>query len=79
MAKQVSIKVVMEKLGGRPAAAVALGISQQAIQKWVNNGRVPLDRVVEVEALTGIPRQKLRPDLADIFGPAPSALERKAS
>lgn len=67
MAKQIPIADVLEKLGGRSAAAVAIGISPQAIQKWVNNGRVPLDRVVQVEDLTGIPRHQLRPDRADIF------------
>lgn len=63
MAKQISIADVLEKLGGRGSAAAALGITNQAIQKWVNNKRVPIERVVEVETLTGIPREKLRPDI----------------
>ena len=37
-----------------------LGISHAAIRQW---GRVPAERVVEVERITGIPREALRPDL----------------
>ena len=58
---------VIEKLGGRRAAAAAIGIKPQAIQKWVKRERVPIDRVAQVEGLTGIPRHVLRPD---IFGEA---------
>lgn len=42
--------------------AEKLGIGQASISKWRKNG-IPLDRVVEVEAATGIPRHDLRPDL----------------
>lgn len=40
-----------------------LGISQRAVGKWLQAGRVPAGRVVDVERVTGIPREKLRPDL----------------
>ena len=36
-----------------------LGISVQAIYKWEV---VPLNRVKDVERITGIPREELRPD-----------------
>ena len=39
--------------------AEGLGITPQAVHQWEV---VPLDRVPEVEQLTGIPRHKLRPD-----------------
>jgi DNA-binding transcriptional regulator YdaS (Cro superfamily) len=39
--------------------AAALKIKPQAISQWIE---VPLNRVPEVEALTGIPRHELRPD-----------------
>lgn len=72
MATSIPIEKVMAKFGGRPAAAAALGITPQAIQKWMDKGRVPFDRVLQVERLTGIPRHELRPDLKDWFGSAPS-------
>jgi TorA maturation chaperone TorD len=50
----------IEAAGGIRALARLLGISQPAISAWK---RVPSDRVVAVEAATGVPRQQLRPDL----------------
>ena len=39
-----------------------LGVRQASVSRWVY-GRVPAERVLAVEAATGVPRQKLRPDL----------------
>lgn len=36
-----------------------LGVKPQAVHQWT---MVPLERVLEVERITGIPREKLRPD-----------------
>ena len=38
----------------------ALGITPQAVSQW---DKVPAERIVELEGFTGIPREKLRPDL----------------
>lgn len=46
--------------GGVRALARAVGVSQPAISSWK---RVPADRVLSIEALTGIARSELRPDL----------------
>lgn len=46
------------------AVASALGLNKATISRWQ---RVPAERVVEVERITGIPRHELRPDLAAIF------------
>jgi DNA-binding transcriptional regulator YdaS (Cro superfamily) len=49
--------------GGRgrlTKVALACGISHSAVWQW---DRVPSDRVLAVERLTGIPRTLLRPDL----------------
>lgn len=46
--------------GGITRLATALRISSQAISQWK---RVPAERVLDVERITGIPRQELRPDL----------------
>lgn len=42
-------------------------ITRSAISQWT---KIPVDRVPEVEQVTGIPRHELRPDRADLF-PAP--------
>jgi len=46
--------------GGVGALARKIGISQPSISNW---GRVPAERVLSVEAATGIHRTVLRPDL----------------
>ena len=46
--------------GGIGALARALGISQPSVSNWQ---RIPAERVLAVEALTGVPRTMLRPDL----------------
>lgn len=56
-------KPLAEYLAGRgrkTALARELKISPAAISQWDD---VPTGRVLEVERLTGIPRQQLRPDL----------------
>ena len=42
--------------------AKALGVTQGAVSQW-NQKRVPAERVLEVERITGIPRHEMRPDL----------------
>jgi TorA maturation chaperone TorD len=46
--------------GGVGALARGLGISQPSVSGWA---RVPADRVLAIEALTGVTREQLRPDL----------------
>ena len=46
-------------------------ISSQAVSQWV---RVPAGRVLDVEAVTGISRHILRPD---IYGPEPNSPREK--
>jgi TorA maturation chaperone TorD len=46
--------------GGVTELARRIGISQPSVSNWV---RVPSERVVSVEAATGVPREVLRPDL----------------
>jgi len=61
------IKIVedaAEKSGGLVALASALGIKHQALYGWK---RVPAERVLDMERITGIPRAQIRPDLAAIF------------
>lgn len=53
-----------EKAGGVVALARELGIRHTALYSWT---RVPAERVLDIERITGISRHDLRPD---IFGPA---------
>lgn len=54
------LALAIESAGSVSTLARKLGISQPAVSSW---SRVPADRVVAVEAATGIDRQTLRPDL----------------
>ena len=58
------LKHAAEKVGGMAQLADKLGIARQAVYQW---SRIPVERVAEVERITGVPRAELRPD---IFGPA---------
>lgn len=53
--------------GGQKAFAEALGVTQQAVGQWVKKGHAPAGRIVEIEALFGVPRASLiDPKLADL-------------
>ena len=54
------LRLAIEKAGGIVALARGLGISQPSVSAW---RRIPADRVLAVEALTGVSRDALRPDL----------------
>lgn len=54
---------LFESAGGATALAERLGIRQSVVSNWKARGRIPAERVVEVETATGIPREELRPDL----------------
>lgn len=57
------IKDALEKSGGVAAVAKALKLTDEAVRLWRARGKVPAERVVELERLSGIPREALRPDL----------------
>lgn len=49
-------------LGGRDRLTAALGISRRTFFLW-KSSRIPAERVVEIERITGVARHELRPDL----------------
>lgn len=64
------VERVLATGGGAVAISKSLSasgkrISSQAVGQW---SRVPAERVLEVEAITGISRHELRPD---VYGPEP--------
>lgn len=61
----------IEKAGGTAALALWLGIQAPSIYSW---RRIPAERVLAVEAATGISRHELRPD---IYPEEPQRLPRR--
>lgn len=65
-----SVSDIIEQLGGATKAAEALGVSSPSVVlNWRKRNSIPADKVIAVEAKTGISRHDLRPD---VFGPAPA-------
>jgi DNA-binding transcriptional regulator YdaS (Cro superfamily) len=54
------IKAAVTAAGGVRALGRLLKINYQAIQQWE---KIPAARIVEIERLTGVAREMLRPDL----------------
>lgn len=61
------IEEAVRAAGGVGALARRLGIAQPSVSNW---SRVPAERVIAVEAATGVHRAVLRPDL---YGPQPGS------
>jgi DNA-binding transcriptional regulator YdaS (Cro superfamily) len=56
-----ALQIYLDQERGRAVQlASGLGVTAGAISQWE---RVPAERVIDVERLTGIPRAELRPDL----------------
>ncbi len=58
--REQGLEEAIRAAGGIGALARSLGLSQPSVSNW---RRVPSERVVAVEAATGVPRHTLRPDL----------------
>jgi TorA maturation chaperone TorD/DNA-binding transcriptional regulator YdaS (Cro superfamily) len=68
--REAGLDAAIRAAGGIGALARALGISQPSVPNW---SRVPAERVLAVESLTGVPRTTLRPDLYPPDPPAETA------
>jgi TorA maturation chaperone TorD/DNA-binding transcriptional regulator YdaS (Cro superfamily) len=58
--REAGLERAIEAVGGVGALARGLGIRQPSVSTWT---KVPADRVLAVEALSGVARKMLRPDL----------------
>lgn len=65
MQNQATYELTLPR-GERSKIASLLGITPGAVSQW---RRVPAERVLDVERITGISRHDLRPD---IYGPPPT-------
>jgi DNA-binding transcriptional regulator YdaS (Cro superfamily) len=63
MAKRKSLEEVLEAPGETTRIAKELDIAPQAISQWRRKGRVPPNRVLDVERVTGVHRHFLNPDI----------------
>lgn len=66
------LQQAIRAVGGVTELARRIGVSQPSVSNWT---RVPSERVVSVEAATGVPRQVLRPDLYGERDPAFDEIE----
>lgn len=54
----------IKQAGSQTALAGLLGVRQSHISNWKNRqGRIPAERVLDIERVTGVSRHDLRPDL----------------
>jgi DNA-binding transcriptional regulator YdaS (Cro superfamily) len=60
----VALKEAVLRSGSQSALARLVGVSQQAVWRWLRNSKpLPAEHVLTVERETGISRHDLRPDL----------------
>lgn len=69
------IERVICAAGGLSPLARKIGIKPPSVHEWKVRGQVPGNRVLAVEAVTGISRHELRPD---IYGESPTGVVRSA-
>jgi len=58
-----ALLAAIAKAGGQAALARKLKVKPQAVHQWVEAGRAPVMRTLDIEAATGIRRNDLRPDV----------------
>ena len=73
-----AIQRAVEIAGGQSALARRLGVKAQSVQFWLQAGRPPLERMLAIEAATGVAWQELRPDLALVFSDVLPAARTRA-
>lgn len=64
---RVALIKAIQIAGGQCALAEKLGVAQCTISAWVNRNKKapPPEYVLQIEAMTGVSRHELRPD---VFG-----------
>ena len=47
------IKKIIAFFGGTSATATALGVAPSAVSQWIKDDRIPPQRALEIESITG--------------------------
>lgn len=68
MQETTAVQSAVAAAGSQTNLAKALGITPQAVQRWVTQGYVPAFRVIEVAAATGVAAEELALDLVRAIG-----------
>ena len=63
MSAKIALKTAIHKVGGMRALSRKLGINYQTIQYWLETDGVSDKWLIAVERVTGVERERLRPDL----------------
>lgn len=62
------IQDACDAMGGQEPLADRLGVTQQAVAKWVSKGFAPLERIPLIAELTGVERRRLcDPHILDVI------------
>ena len=69
------LQTLVDEVGSYRLAKM-IGVKHPTIHSWLRAGRIPANRAIAVETITGISRYELRPD---VFGPAPDAPDQRAA
>lgn len=76
MDTETPLQQAIRAAGSQQKLADQLGIRSASISEWKLRDKVPAERVLAIEAATGVSRHDLRPD---VFGPPPAKKRRKAA
>lgn len=63
---KIAIESAVAIAGSQSELARRIGVRQGYVWKWLRSGRIPAERVIAIEAATGISRHELRPDIYPI-------------
>ena len=63
MKKETPLQKAINAAGSQVILADLLGVTPQAVQQWKKNNKVPAERVISIERLTGVSRHDIRPDI----------------
>lgn len=58
-----ALETAIDRAGGVTALAGKLNVVPSAVTNWRRRKRIPAEWAAQIAALTGVPLQRLRPDL----------------
>jgi len=65
--KEITSKII-DECGGLTKMGRALGESAGTVYNWKKRGKIPHGKIVKIEKTFNIPRDRIRPDLIELFG-----------